>query len=359
MKRSAPIFLLLLAVACGDKRTSTTPTVGPITESVYASGKVKARDQYTVYPVVNGIVTDVFVLEGDTVRAGHPLFRIDDRTTALSRENAELSVGLLERNASPDSPVLAQLKANVGATRVKLENDSSLYAKQKRLWEQQIGSENDLEQRRLAYETSRENHLSARKAYQEALTRLRNELAIARNNLAINDRALDDRTVRSLIDGRVYDVMIERGELATTQRGLAVVGRSADFLLEVEVDEYDIVRVREGQRALVTMDAYGDTLMEAVVQRIDPIMDERSRTFTVEATFVDPPALLFPNLTCEANIVVRTKDQALTIPASYLADGDEVLVGRNERRKVRVGLRDLERVEVLEGLDSTATIYQP
>ena len=42
------------------------------------------------------------------------------------------------------------------------------------------------------------------------------------------------------------------------------------------------------------------------MQRIDPIMDERSRTFHREATFVDPPALLFPNLTCEANIVVRT-----------------------------------------------------
>lgn len=357
--RALPLFAVLLLLAgCGPAPVTTTPEVGPITDAVYASGVVKARDQYQAFAAVNGMVAHVHVQPGDSVRKGDALFSIDDRASSLGSERAELAVDLLRQNAGAASPVLEQLRINVEQARSKLANDSLMFARQRNLWDQGVGSKAELDNRELAYTSARNAYHAARKAYTETRTRLRNELRMAENELAMRRAAQGDHTVRSLIDGRVYDVLTEPGELATTQRPLAILGRADAFVLELQVDEYDIVRVAPGQEVVVQMDAYKGLPLQATITHLDPLMNERTRTFTVEAAFSDPPKL-YPNLTAEANIIIQRKERALTIPANYLVDGRYVLTGPEERTEVVVGLRDLRRLEIMSGIDSTTTLYQP
>lgn len=352
------LVALPLLASCGSDRETTTPMVGPITESVYASGVVKAAGQYQVFPTVTGQVTALLVKEGDTVKAGTPLLRIDDRSTSASARSASAQVRLLEQNASENGPVLAQLRESLSQARERYTVDSANYERQKTLWAQQIGSKSELEQRELAYSTSKAAVTKASKALAETRDRLRTELEVARNNAAISTAGNEDRTPVSLIDGIVYDLLVETGELATPQKPIAVVGSATDLYLELEVDEKDIARVQAGQRVAVTLELY-DEAFEARVTRIIPLMDPRSRTFTVEARFTTAPPRLFPNITAEANIMLQQKQRAITIPAGYLVDGKHVLVGEDESREVRIGLRDMERVEVLEGIDSTTVLYKP
>lgn len=359
MKHPLLVPVLLLAVSCGKKAETTTPTLGPITESVYASGVVKAEGQYQVYPTVNGTVTVRLVNEGDTVKAGQPLLRIDDRSSSANARNADAQLRLLEQNARDSGPVLAQLREGVLQARDKYTVDSTNYARQQALWKQQIGSQNELDQRELAYTTSKAAYNRANKALAEARDRLRTELEVARNNLAISAAGNDDRTPRSLIDGIVYDLMIEPGELTTTQRAVAVIGSAADLYLELEVDEYDITKIKLGQQAYISLDSYAGQSFEATITRIVPLMDERSRTFKVEARFKQRPPALYPNLTCEASIVLQKKDKALTIPAAYLIEGNEVLTAPDVRTPVKTGARDMEKVEVLEGIDVNTELYKP
>ncbi len=349
----------LVLVSCAPERESTLPEVGPITSAVYASGVVKARDQYQAFAAVNGLVTRIHVQVGDTVSQGDALFSIDDRSSSLGSQRAELAVELLRENTGSTSPVLEQLRLAVEQARTRLQNDSAMYMRQRNLWEAKVGSKAELDNRELAYASARNAYQSAQKALAETRTRMRNELRMAENELAQRRAALGDHTVRSLLDGRVYDVLVERGELATTQRPLAIVGRADAFLLELQVDEYDIVRIAAGQRVWVTMDSYKDSVLEATIVRVDPLMNERSRTFTVEAVFAQPPAQLYPNLTVEANIVIANKEKAITIPTSFLLEGKYVITEGEERHPVTIGLRDLQRVEVLEGLDSTTRILRP
>jgi multidrug efflux pump subunit AcrA (membrane-fusion protein) len=255
--------------------------------------------------------------------------------------------------------VLSQLKEAVAQARDKYSIDSTNYARQQALWKQQIGSQNELDQRQLAFTTSKAAYNRAQKALVEARERLRTELDVARNNVALSAAGNDDRTPRSLIDGIVYDLRIEPGELATTQKAVAVIGSATDLFLELEVDEYDITQVKAGQQAFITLDSYGGKAFAAVITRIIPIMDERSRTFRVEARFTERPATLFPFLTAETSIVLRTKEKALTIPASYLIDGNYVLTAPDERTPVKVGARDMEKVEILEGINSGTELYKP
>ena len=88
-------------------------------------------------------------------------------------------------------------------------------------------------------------------------------------------------------------------------------------------------------------------------------MNERSKSFTVEAEFVNQPPTLFPNLTCEANIVIQQKDKALTIPRVCLVEDSYVLLANKERRKVTTGLKDYQKVEILSGLTTNDIILKP
>lgn len=359
MTRITLLLSVLVLFGCGPKQETVHPTVGPITESVYASGIVKAAGQYTVYPTVSGTVLALLVEKGDTVKAGQPLLRLDDRTSGPAERTALAQLRTLEVNAAENGPVLAQLRDALDQAREKLKLDSANFARQRELWSQRIGSQADFEQRELAYTTSRAAFKRATSAVEETRNRLRSDLEAARSNASASGAGNADRTPRSLIDGVVYDLLIEPGELAVPQKAIAVIGSATDLYLELDVDEMDINQVKLGQRVLVTMDSYSDRVFEAQVTRIVPIMDERSRTVRVEAHFVNMPPRLFPNLTAEASIVLRTKEKALTIPAAYVVDDREVLVAPDKRVPVKLGARDLEQVEILDGIDAGTELYKP
>jgi HlyD family secretion protein len=353
------LTLLLFTSGCQQKEDTITPTVGAITESVYANGLVKAEGQYQVFPTVNGTVLSLLVKEGDTVKAGQPLMRIDDRMSNLSTRSADAQLHLLEQNVREEGPVLTRLRASVDQARDKFKLDSTNFKRQEALWAQTIGSRNELDQRQLAYTTSKAAYSMATKALLENRDQLRTQLEVARNTAAISAAGDADRAPGSLIDGIVYDLMIEPGELATPQKPVAVIGSASDLYLEMEVDEFDIRRIKIGQHVFVTLDSYGDQAFEAEVTRIIPLMNERSRTFKVEARFTKRPPQLYPNLTVEASIVIRTKENALLVPASYIVDGTYVLTDSDEKTPVKLGARDMENVEVLEGISANTTLYKP
>ena len=120
-----------------------------------------------------------------------------------------------------------------------------------------------------------------------------------------------------------------------------------------------MIKVNLGQKVLVTMDSYKGQVMEAQVTKIYPIMNERTRTFIVEAHFIHPPAKLFPNLSAEANIIIQNKKNVITIPNNYMIDGKYVLMKDDEKREIKTGLKDYQKTEVLEGLKENETIYKP
>jgi HlyD family secretion protein len=106
------------------------------------------------------------------------------------------------------------------------------------------------------------------------------------------------------------------------------------------------------------MDSYKGQVFEAKVDKINPIMNERTKSFTLEARFITKPETLYPNLTTEANIVIRTKENALTIPRAFLIDDTFVLIEKNKKVKVEIGLKDYQKVEILRGVTANDIIYK-
>lgn len=137
------IIALLLLTHCSDKQEQTSPVTESISESVYASGVVKSKNQYNVYATVNGLIRKIYVAEGDRVKKGDPIINVINEASKLNVENAQLAADYAEVTANEDK--LKEMKITIDLARTKVTNDSLLYARQQNLWERQVGTRVDLE----------------------------------------------------------------------------------------------------------------------------------------------------------------------------------------------------------------------
>ncbi len=307
-----------------------------------------------VFAPVSGILQSNLVKEGDSVTAGQIIAQIDNANPGLNAENARLAMELANKNLGN----LDEIAAQVATTRKQFQLDSANYFRQKSLWEQNIGSKSQLDARQLAYEASRNALKAAQTRYRQTSIQLNLAREQAANNVAITSKTSSDFAITSKINGRVYNLNYEPGELVVPQQPVALIGRSGQFLLELQVDEVDVSRVKLGQKVLITMDAFQGQVFEAQVSRIVPNMDPKTQTFLVEAEFVKMPPSLYPGLSAEANIVVSKKSGALVIPLEYLKN-DGTVITKNGPVKVKTGMRSIDKIEILEGLDKNTEILKP
>jgi multidrug resistance efflux pump len=346
-----------LMQGCGKKHETIRPEEHSITESVYASGVVKSRRQYSVYPAVAGTVEEILVAAGDEVKKGQPIIRLKNTTANLAAENARVAARFAEVNQNRER--LSELQAALDVARARAHNDSLLMVRQKKLFDENVGTRVDWEQRQLAFVNSSATYQSAAARLHELQRQI--NLAAEQSRLQANmaGQQLLEFTIASTIDGRVYDIQRQPGEAVSPQTPVAVIGDAHNFYLELDIDETDIARVKPGQRVLISLSSHPMQTWEGVVDRINPIMNERSKLFTVEASFTQRPETLFPNLTAEANILINFKNKTLTIPAGFLLNDTTVLLQSGERRVVQPGLRDYQRVEILRGISGSDVLQKP
>jgi HlyD family secretion protein len=352
------LFLLgFIFYACNNKSGKIKPVITSISESVYASGIIKSKDQYEAFATVNGIIENIFVSEGDTVKIGTTILSISSEAQKLNKENAELTAKFSDYNTNRDK--LNEAKQFIELSKNKMKNDSALLARQKNLWQDQVGTKVELEQRDLAFQNSKTDYLSSIVKYDELKRQLSFTSLQSKKNLKISNTQESDYTVKSEMNGIVYSLPKFKGELIGPQTPLAVIGNARDFILEMQVDEYDIFKIRTGLIVVVTMDSYKGKVFEAKVTKIYPIMNERSKTFLIEATFTEPPATLYPHITFEANIILRTKDRAILIPRNYLIKDSIIVKSNGDSVVVKTGLKDYQKIEIISGIGIDDELIKP
>lgn len=349
-----PLFILM---ACKDEVETTSPVRESITESVYASGILKSKNQYQVFATVNGLLQHRYVEEGDTVKKGTLLFSVLNETSTLNRENAQLAAELA--NLKSNQGKLDELKLNIDLARSKMVNDSLLWLRQQNLWSQGIGSKVELERAELNFKNSKTSYESIRIRYKDERRRLELLSKQAQKNLEISRKNEGDFTITSNINGKVYSILKEQGEMVNVQTPLAIIGDASSFLLELQVDEYDITVIKPGQDVKVTMDSYKGEVFDATVTKVYPIMNERTKTATVEAVFVNPPASLYPNLTLEANIILQVKENTLTLLRKFILDDRYVINQAGDTIPVKIGVQDYLKAEILEGINEKDVLMLP
>ncbi|MFN3136827.1 MAG: efflux RND transporter periplasmic adaptor subunit [Allomuricauda sp.] len=347
-----------LLLACSGPKEKTYPQKLPMTESVYASATVQPDSLYHAYSVATGILEHIWVEEGDTVSKGDLLLQISNTSPEMNKENARLALELAQKNYTGTSAVLNSIKDEIEAAVLQLGNDSINFYRQKKLWDQNIGSKVEFDNKKLAYELARNRLDALKKKFERTKNELETQLRQAENNYRSSLTNTNDFTITSKINGTVYALYKNLGEIVTTVEPVATLGMTNRFVVELLVDEVDIIKLRRGQKVYITLDSYGDTVFQGTVHKIYPRKDERSQTFTVEAIFNTPPETLYPGLSGEGNIVISETKEALVIPKTYLINGSTVLTDEGETQ-VTTGLENMSMVEILDGIDEHTALYPP
>jgi RND family efflux transporter MFP subunit len=159
--------------------------------------------------------------------------------------------------------------------------------------------------------------------------------------------------------GVITKVDIVKGELASVGKPIVTMMSENNFEIEVKLSEVDVVKVKVGQEAVVTLDAYGaDVKFPAVVTRMDPAATADNGVSTYKATlaFKEKDDMIKSGMNATVEIETMKKDSALTLPVSlvnFKVGGAIVTVKTStstEDRIVKTGARSNGKVEVVEGL---------
>jgi HlyD family secretion protein len=353
--------VLLLFAGCSGNNI-VHPERKNIIETVYASGKIMADSEYTVYALNQGTVIKKLVNEGDHVEKNQVIYVINNSAPAAKLDAANMAYGKAKEDLSNGSRVLADLKIAMQNADLKFSNDSLQYARLKALWNQGVGTKSALDNAEMQYRMSQNDKRSAREKYYSTVNDLNVSLKNAQSQVATAQSDLNNYIIRADRPGTVYQMLKEKGESVRANDPLALLGKSADRIIRLAVDQEDIDRVKVGQQVLLKTDASGDKIYQAKVLRIYPTMNEADQTFRVDAGFTGNDTQPYIHTSVEANIIIQKKLQALVIPSQILLTGDSVKVkqaGHIKTIHVQTGIHTLNDIEILDGLNEQSDLVVP
>jgi len=316
--RRVLIVLLLFGLAGGGVAaywwlriptvTLVKPTRGPAVQAVYATGVVEPVRWAKVTPLVRGRIAEICSCEGQAVKQGDRLARLDDR----------------------------EIRAQIAELRARSKF---------------LGAEVE------RYRTLVERRVTSTQAYERAVS----ELGQARAAIAAATERLSYFDLRAPMDGAVLRKDGEVGEVAEPGQVLFWVGQERPLWIVAEVDEEDIPLVRKGETALIKADAFPAQALSGTVSHITPKGDPVAKNYRVRIALPDDTPLLV-GMTTELNIVARRVENALLVPLQALVGRVvwSVVDGRARPRTVEPGIAGGDKAQILSGLsESDSVIADP
>jgi HlyD family secretion protein len=289
-----------------------------ITSRVRAPGKIEPRTQVKISADIMGKIVRLLVKEGDKVRQGQLMLQLDDTQYRAQANQARAAL----------SSARARLKDAESLLRVGESN----FARQRALWDQKVLSQAEWDQANSAIETARATQSAAR----EEVTRSEAALAGAQDNLS------KTRFVAPF-DGVVSALDVEQGEIVITGTmnnagtQIMVVSDLSRMLVRADVDETDVVEMKLGQKAKITVDALPDTSFAGTVVEIGNTAkrsivstSEGQTNFEVKVVFDSQVPQVRPGMTADVEIETATHSKTQGVPI-------QAVVVRTERELERAG----------------------
>ena len=384
MKRWRPalwalVVLLIVGAAAAAWRLRApqvdvvTLGTAPLVRTLQFSARVATTSRVSVGATLTGRVADVAVREGDAVRQGDVLLRLetDEAQAALAQAQANAQqaqarlAGLRGAGRTQAQAQLAQADATLRAAERELARTQQLVASG-------FISEARLDDARRAVAVARAQRDGAGAQAQAVgergaeLVQAEAQLAQARAAVQAAPARLAQAVVRAPTDGRVLLRKVEPGQIVQPGSALLSLALAGPTELVAQVDERFLDQLQPGQAASVVADAFPAQPFAAQLRSLAPAVDAQRGSVEVKLTPQQaPPDFLREDMTLSVEVRTGERPAALALPLTALrspAPGapDSVWVladGRVQARPVRLGLRTLEAAEVLDGLaEGTAVI---
>jgi RND family efflux transporter MFP subunit len=336
-----------------------------VRREVESVGSLFPYEEVTVSSEIEGKVEAVLVDVGDRVAAGAPLVRVSP---------VELRLGVEEARAT-----LAQAQARLGlhdggedlkdvrqAAEVKKAAADLNDAEQKYRRGQSLYAQGLLP--RESFDETEARYTSARAAYDLAIQTVQNlraQVAQYRASLALAEKKLSDAVIRAPFEGQVKERTVTVGQYLKVQTPVLVIVAIDPLRVRLKVPEKMAAWIRVGQEVSLSVEAYPDRKFSGKLARINPAVEQQTRSFEAEALVENRSGMLKPGFFVKASIPSEKVDSGLFVPQQaltytygvykiYVVDGSRV-----SERDVQLGDRASAEVEVVEGLKPGESIALP
>lgn len=333
-------------------------------QTVLASGKVELPPSVEISSKLSGKVTDVKVVAGDFVSVGQILLTLENKVDRGAIKKAGAVTAQADaRFRKISEQTQAGSEHSIQLAKTSLHNRKKQYARTRELAAKGYVSQ-DQASDALRNLTVAQSQLATAEFQAKANRAKGSEYALAEialNKARANERAARDRTgtleIASESAGVMISCKVERGDMVLPGKILMAISPAGKARLLVQLDEKNIRDIKLGQKATVAADGHPDLRFYATLSYINSAID--TARGIVELTFdaINPPGYLLQDMAVSLAIEVSRRRDALTVPATSIrnAEGTEPWVmvvdnGRSQRRTVRLGVREKNKIEIIEGL---------
>jgi HlyD family secretion protein len=262
------VVLIILAMNKGEDRTGIKVTAEKvekrtIIEVVSANGKIQPEKDIKISPYISGEVIELYVKEGDQVKTGDLLAKIDPE---IYRASYDRSMAMLNSQKAAE----ANAQAQVAQVEAQFRNAELSYNRNKTLWDQKVISDADFDAAKSAYEVAK----AGQDAAKESLKGAEFGVESAQASLKESQENLFKTTITAPNDGTVSKLSVEKGERVTGASQFSAgteimrIANLESMEVNVEVNENDIVRVALNDTCLIEVDAYLDKKFKGIVTEI-------------------------------------------------------------------------------------------
>jgi len=359
---------------------------GTIDWRISANGRTEGvSEEIRLSSKIPGRIQTISVEEGDRVKRGQILvilendeYRARVEIERASLERAEAALRLLQEGAREEEK--EQAKAAVEEARAIAENARASYARIKSLYDRGVVSKDELDRADRELKTAEAKLASASQRYKQVLAGSRPEeisaaqadVRLARGRLAEAEANYENTILRSPIDGVVLKRFMRPGESIRFEMvGMPILSLTDDsrIMVRAEIDETDVAKVKIGQEAFVTAEAYRGETFTGKVVRIggalgrksifsDNPTDKKDTEILEVLIELDPTsaARLKLGLRVDVTIQIVKKENVLLVPAKavYRRQTEHCVKLKTEKgwieKEVKIGARDEMNVEIVEGL---------
>ena len=274
-------------------------TRGSITSNISATGKVNAVEMVDVGTQVSGTIKEIYVDYNSPVKK--------DQLLAL------LDPDVLQSKVEESKASLAVARASVAKAQAEVSNAQRNNARNKELWERKLIARIEME--------NAQTQLSVARA---TLAEANSRVIQAQESLRQAETNLKYTRIVSPIDGVVISRQVDVGQTVAaslqTPTLFAIARDLAQMQVEANIDEADIGRVKEGQRAVCRFDSWPGEIFEAVVtqKRLNPETISNVVTYVVILKIGNDEHKLMPGMTANVSVETERRDDVLKIPAAAL-----------------------------------------
>jgi len=319
---------------------------GDIVAEVMGTGTLEAHFKSTISPRIAGRLQGVFVDQGEGVKSGQLLVRLDDVDMKPQVQVAQASVAVSQA-------ALDRLQADRGQALAVLEQTAASYERALRLQPGGAISQEDVDKVTGDWKIAQAGVARTEAALVEA----RKQLIAAETNLAYRKALLGDTEIVAPFDGMIVQRYRDPGDIAMPGSPVLILVSTQELWITAWVDETEMSRVAEGQPARVLFRSEPDHAYRGEVARLGRQADRETREFTVDVRVLELPKNWAVGQRAEVYIETARKADVTVLPAQYVLWREEqpgVLVRQGQRavwHDVTLGIGGREVVEVVDGLE--------